>query len=74
MRVASLLALAAIAMSATGAQAQEWCGYHGTSIIECGYSTAEQCSSAVGKTGMCFIDPDEASVPARGRIGALRHS
>ena len=31
-----------------------------TQMIECGYTTADQCESAVGKGGMCFVDPDTA--------------
>jgi hypothetical protein len=67
MRITLALALAAFAASSTGAQAEEWCGYHGNSIIECGYTTAQQCESAVGKDGMCFIDPDEAALTDRHR-------
>jgi hypothetical protein len=51
-------------MSASGAQAEEWCGYAAkdNAIIECGYSTADGCETAVGKGGMCFINPDYASL------------
>src|SRR5271154_2574980 len=60
---AALTALSALsALSATGARADEWCGYasHEDAVIECGYTTADQCESAVGKGGMCFVDPDLA--------------
>jgi hypothetical protein len=57
-----ILAAALIVASATGAQADEWCGYatHENAVIECGYMTAADCESAVGKGGMCFVDPDIA--------------
>ena len=57
-----VLAAALMALSATGARADEWCGYasHEDAVIECGYTTADQCESAVGKGGMCFVDPDLA--------------
>jgi hypothetical protein len=59
---AALAVLPAIVMSATGAQANEWCGYttHDDAVIECGYTTAADCETAVGKGGMCFVDPDMA--------------
>jgi hypothetical protein len=81
MRRGVILAAALTALSATGARADEWCGYasHEDAVIECGYTTADQCESAVGKGGMCFVDPDlafdtrrtaipliGAKIPARG--------
>ena len=44
------------------ASAAEWCGYasHAKSLIECGYSSDTECESAVGKGGMCFVDPEYA--------------
>jgi hypothetical protein len=56
------LAAALTVLSATGARADEWCGYatHDNAVIECGYTTAQQCENAVGKGGMCFVDPDLA--------------
>jgi len=62
MRCAIILAAALTAMSATGAHAQSWCGYaaRAHSIIECGYSSAAECENAIGKGGMCFINPDYA--------------
>jgi hypothetical protein len=44
------------------AQAEEWCGYAARekSLIECGYSSVNECQSALGKGGMCFVDPDTA--------------
>ncbi len=40
----------------------EWCGYttQPDAVIECGYTTASDCTTAVGKGGMCFVDPDIA--------------
>jgi hypothetical protein len=66
MRIALMLALAVTVASTTAAQAQEWCGFHEKSMIECGYSSAERCETAVGKQGMCFVDPDEASLLIQG--------
>jgi hypothetical protein len=62
MRFRIVIAAAAIALSATGAQADEWCGYttQPDAVIECGYTTASDCTTAVGKGGMCFVDPDIA--------------
>jgi hypothetical protein len=44
------------------AQAEDWCGYPARekSLIECGYSSVSECQSALGKDGMCFVDPDTA--------------
>jgi hypothetical protein len=57
-----ILAAALTALSGSAARADDWCGYttHEDAVIECGYTTAAQCESAVGKGGMCFIDPDMA--------------
>jgi hypothetical protein len=57
-----VLAAALTTVSATGARADQWCGYatHENAVIECGYTTADQCETAVGKGGMCFVDPDLA--------------
>jgi hypothetical protein len=62
MRRGLILAAALTALSATGARADQWCGYasRDDAVIECGYTTADQCESAVGKGGMCFVDPDLA--------------
>jgi hypothetical protein len=62
MRRGLILTAALTALSATGARADEWCGYasHEDAVIECGYTTADQCETAVGKGGMCFVDPDLA--------------
>jgi hypothetical protein len=62
MRSGIVLASTLVLMTATGAQAQDWCGYAARekALIECGYSTASECESAIGKGGMCFIDPDYA--------------
>lgn len=62
MRYGIVVAAAALALSATGARADQWCGYAAkdNAVIECGYTTANGCETAVGKGGMCFIDPDIA--------------
>jgi Protein of unknown function (DUF3551) len=62
MRCGIILAAALTAMFATSAHAQSWCGYaaHAHSIIQCGYSSIEGCENAIGKGGMCFINPDYA--------------
>ena len=62
MRLGMVIAAAALTFSATGAQADEWCGYttQPNAAIECGYTTAADCTTAVGKGGMCFVDPDVA--------------
>jgi hypothetical protein len=63
MRCGIFVAAAVLAaLSATGARADEWCGYasHEDAVIECGYTTAADCETAVGKGGTCFIDPDIA--------------
>ncbi len=63
MRCAIIIAVALTAMAASGAQAEQWCGYaaRAKSIIECGYSSATECENAIGKGGMCFINPDYAA-------------
>lgn len=50
------------ATGAAGARAAEWCGYttRDNAIIECGYTSVADCESAVGKGGMCFVDPEVA--------------
>jgi Protein of unknown function (DUF3551) len=63
MRYAVALAAGLVALSATAAYADDWCGYathDNNAVIECGYTTIAGCESAVGKGGMCFIDPDTA--------------
>jgi hypothetical protein len=66
MRFGLIAAVALIAASATatGAQAEEWCGYaiQANAVIECGYTTVAECENAVGKGGMCFVDPDTAAL------------
>ncbi len=64
MRSGTALAVAVVLSTAGGsAQAEDWCGYaaRAKSVIECGYSTAAECESVIGKGGMCFIDPDYAA-------------
>jgi hypothetical protein len=62
MRFGIIVASALMTMAATGAQAQEWCGYavHDNAVVECGYTTVADCQTAVGKGGMCFVDPEVA--------------
>jgi hypothetical protein len=62
MRRAILLAAVLAAFSTTAARAGDWCGYatKDNAVIECGYTTATECETAVGKGGMCFVDPDLA--------------
>lgn len=57
-----ILATALTALSASGAKADQWCGYasRDNAVIECGYTTAADCEDSVGKRGVCFIDPDLA--------------
>jgi hypothetical protein len=63
MRYGLMLAAALAAMSTTSAHADdEWCGYAtgDKALIECGYSSVAQCENAVGKGGVCFVDPEYA--------------
>jgi hypothetical protein len=63
MRYALMLAAVLAVMSTTHARADdEWCGYAtgDKALIECGYSSVAQCQNAVGKGGMCFVDPEYA--------------
>jgi hypothetical protein len=62
MRYGIVVAAAALALSVTTAQAEDWCGYTAkdNAVIECGYTTASGCQDAVGKGGICFVDPDIA--------------
>jgi hypothetical protein len=62
MRREIILAAALTAITATGAHAQQWCGYaaRANAVIECGYTSVEGCENAIGKGGMCFINPEYA--------------
>jgi hypothetical protein len=63
MRAGLMLAADLAAMSTTSARADdEWCGYAtgDKALIECGYSSVAQCENAVGKGGVCFVDPEYA--------------
>jgi Protein of unknown function (DUF3551) len=62
MRHVIALAAGFVALSATSAYAGDWCSSttHDNAVIECGYTTIAGCENAVGKGGMCFIDPDTA--------------
>ncbi len=63
MRFGIALVAALTVMTATAANAEDWCGYaaRAKSVVECGYSTAAECESVIGKGGMCFVDPDYAA-------------
>jgi hypothetical protein len=47
------------AASATGAQAEQYCGFtpHLGAMVQCGYSSLQSCENAIGKGAMCFINP-----------------
>jgi hypothetical protein len=64
MRIAIVLAVALTAGLTTAAQAESWCGYavRANSVIECGYTSVAECETAVGKGGMCFVDPNTAAL------------
>jgi hypothetical protein len=71
---ATLIALSA-GSAASSARADEWCGYAtgNNAVIQCGYTTAAGCESAVGKGGMCFVDPDTAmNIKRSTPIGAIK--
>ena len=74
-RLGLILAAAMTVMSAGGARADEWCGYatHKDAVIECGYTTAADCENAVGKGGMCFVDPDLALFTKRANRATAEH-
>jgi len=64
---ASIFAIAALTLSmltvaTMPAHAADYCGYAAKSdaVIECGYTTVADCETAVGKGGMCFVDPEMA--------------
>jgi hypothetical protein len=63
MHRAIVFAAALIVITTGNASAAEWCGYalHAKSPIECGYSSDTECESAVGKGGVCFVDPEYAA-------------
>jgi hypothetical protein len=62
MRNGIILAVALTALSAAGARADEWCGSatQKDAVVQCGYMSSADCETAVGKGGMCFVDPDIA--------------
>jgi len=74
MRIQIGVAIAAVLTIVTSpaASAGEWCGYatRDNAVIECGYTTLAGCEGAVGKAGMCFIDPDTALNVKRARPAA----
>lgn len=75
MRWGTIVAAALIALSATGARAEGWCGYaaRAKALIECGYSSAADCENAIGKGGMCFPDPEYA-LDATRPMSVVRHA
>jgi hypothetical protein len=62
MRGSIILAGVIFLLAVPAAQAEEWCGYAARekSLIECGYSSITECQNALGKGGMCFVDPEVA--------------
>jgi len=58
----AIAAVSAAGLSATPARADQWCGYatHKDAVVQCGYMSSADCETAVGKGGMCFVDPDLA--------------
>jgi hypothetical protein len=56
---AALGAMAFTSASATGAQAQQWCGFSAQkgAIVQCGYTSQQGCENTIGKGAMCFINP-----------------
>ena len=68
MRTGMILALALTAASATAARADQWCGSstQKDAVVQCGYMSSSDCETAVGKGGMCFVDPDVALNATRG--------
>ena len=65
-----VLAAALMALSASAAKADEWCGYasRDNAVIECGYTTAAGCEDSVGKRGICYIDQDVALETTRATL------
>lgn len=57
--ITAAAAMGFTAFSATGAQAQQWCGFnpHPNAMVQCGYSSQQGCENAIGKGAMCFINP-----------------
>jgi hypothetical protein len=62
MRGEKILAGIVLPMAIPAARAEDWCGYAARekSLIERGYSSISECQSALGKDGMCFVDPATA--------------
>ena len=69
-----IFATALTVMMTTAVHAEGWCGYAAAakSMIECGYSSAAECENAIGKGGMCFVDPDYALNVKRGKHRSAR--
>ena len=79
MRGQAIITIAAGAMIAaclnSGARAEEWCGYsrRDKSLIECGFTSLNACEKAVGKNGLCFVDPATAGTPRLRGLLKLAH-
>ena len=56
---AGVMAMPLATASATGAQAQEYCGFlpHLGAVVQCGYSDRASCENSIGKGAMCFVNP-----------------
>lgn len=56
---AAFAAMAFTSVAATGAHAQQWCGFAAQkgAIVQCGYSSQQGCENTIGKGAMCFINP-----------------
>jgi hypothetical protein len=56
---AAAMAMPLLGLSATGAAAQEYCGFlpHLGAVVQCGYSNRQSCEYTIGKGAMCFVNP-----------------
>jgi Protein of unknown function (DUF3551) len=73
MRLLTGLALfTALALVATSAGAEEWCGFHDKagSHVRCGFSSLTDCKQAIGgKNAVCIPSPSFAKRDRRGTAG-----
>jgi len=74
-RIILAIVIAALTSAASGARAEDWCGYNAAakSMIECGYSGLTECETATGKGGRCFVGPDYAVLDTA-RAGLFAHA
>ena len=74
---AAAAAMPLAAASATGAQAEQYCGFtpHLGAMVQCGYSSLQSCENAIGKGAMCFVNPYlvEYQAANAGTDGAASH-